>query len=220
MTGFFASFLRPQRTTFFGAPIADETPRPDADDQSPQAPGQIAAERIAPEQLAPEQLAPEQLAMTAVRPPPTTPADTPGRRAQVILGETAGLYPESIDPTKSPWDPGNWVPDSADNLAAARKYVGIVAGRNANTRPAIADLSNPIEMRAWNDALNAAQAAQRTPNLLDPKIDHFYIRHEGDVRRPWPELYGYLTVGPFRNVGGRGSTGTSNKTFIEFYGRK
>ncbi|HXZ01133.1 MAG TPA: hypothetical protein VEI03_14120 [Stellaceae bacterium] len=155
--------------------------------------------------------APEQLAQV--------PATTVHDMTRVIFGETAGLYPHSIDPDRSPYDPANWDTDSADNLAAARQYIGIVAGRNGQTHSADADLSNPIETRAWADAANAAAKAHANPDLLDEHIDHFYLRGNGDTRNPWPTLTRYLRIGPFRNVGG-GDAGRGNDLYIEFYGRR
>lgn len=116
-------------------------------------------------------------------------------------------------------NPANWDTNSADNLAAARKYIGIVAGRNGQTYSADPDLSNSIEARTWADAASAAAAAHANPNLLDGRIDHFYLRGDGDTRQPWPTLTRYLSIGPFRNVGG-GDAAAGNNLFIDFYGRR
>ena len=140
-------------------------------------------------------------------------------RSRVIYGETRGLYPQSIDPKKSPYDPINWQTDSIEALQAARKYIGIVAGRNGVTQSTDPNLANPLERRAWESAVSAGNAAHVDPDLIDSHITHFFLRGGEDTRQPWPELHRYLTIGPFRNVGG-GDVPRGNDVYIEFYGTK
>ena len=147
-------------------------------------------------------------------------ARTPDERAQAIYGETSGLYPHSLDPKKSPYDPDNWEEGSPDQLELARRYVGIIAGRNPVTQWTRANQRNPIESRAWNDALDAANWAHANQGRLDSRIKQFYIRGSGDTAVAFPRqnVRRYLMIGPFRNVGGAKSAPAGNDTYIEFYG--
>jgi hypothetical protein len=148
-------------------------------------------------------------------------AHTAQARARAIFGETRGLYPQSVNPEGRPGDPANWETDSYDNLQKARTYVGIVAGRNDDILYNNLNFSNPIEAQASNSAMNAGNAAQSNPDMLDARITQFFIRGEGVTRAAFPkqkhELY--LTIGPFRNVGG-GDVPRGNNVYIEFYGRR
>lgn len=213
MSDAFRSFFGPQPLpdTFFNRAYADLTGAP-VETGSPEGDASRTAD--------PNTTGDIQLAMKAVRPRPTAPAQTPKERAQVILGETAGLYPKSLDAQKRHDDPNNWVEGSEDDLATARKYVGIVAGRNWNTHPADPEDAIPGDQRAWELATEAAKAAHENPDTLDPRIFQFYIRHEGDPFRPFPGSDHYFAMGPFRNIGGQRSAGADNNTFIEFYGKK
>jgi len=210
MSDSFRSFFRPQPLpdTFFNRAYADLTGAPIESD---------GAGGDATSSAAPSTTRDVQLAMKAVRPRPTTPAQTPEERTRVIFGETAGLYPESKDPSKPPHDPNNWVEGSADDLATARRHVGIVAGRNSETYPATPN--KPSEGPAWDAATAAGKAAHENPAELDPEIDRFFIRGKGIDKRPFSERDFYYRLGPFRNVGG-GDAPAGNDTYIEFYGKK
>jgi hypothetical protein len=149
---------------------------------------------------------------------PRTPVvRTATDRAGTIFGETSGLYPQSIDPAKSATDPTNWQTDSYDALQFARTAIGVVAGRNTRTHTATPKHDNPAERDAWQSSESAGNAAAANPALLDSHITQFYLRGDGDTGQPWPTLRRYLTVGPFRNVGG-GDAPAGNNLFIEFYG--
>jgi hypothetical protein len=151
-----------------------------------------------------------------------TVASTPFERARVIFGETSGLYPRSVDPTKPPHDSKNWESGSAEALAEARRYVGIVAGRNYRTHRNSPNLDNPLEARAWNDVVRAADQAHQDADLVDARIQNFYIRGtkqrgEGFPKRP--DLVLYRKFGPFRTVGDpKHGIPADNETYLEFYG--
>jgi hypothetical protein len=137
-------------------------------------------------------------------------------RSKAIFGETEGLYPQSIDPKGNPNDPRNWQTDSWDNLALARRNIGVVAGRNKITwwdAP-----SKPGQEEAWSHAQDAAEQAADS-SILDPKIRYFAIRGDGVTRDFFPQLRRYLTIGPFRNVGGDRDAPAGNNAYVEFYGK-
>ncbi len=64
---------------------------------------------------------------------PTLDDAETGRRARVIFGETSGVWPALKDANGKIHDPNNWDPVSADELARARAYIGIVSSRNPIT---------------------------------------------------------------------------------------
>ncbi len=140
-------------------------------------------------------------------------------RAAVIYGETAGLKPALLNRSGSPNDPANWDPASADRLATARVYVGIVSERNSDVwSDWPTDPENPIQARAWNLAMDAAvRGADGTQ--LDSRITNFFMRQEGvGPQAPdWPGSRRYLSLGPFYNVGG-GAAPAGPETYIDFYG--
>jgi len=141
-------------------------------------------------------------------------------RAAVIYGETAGLRPALLDPNRSVDDPANWDPASADRLATARVYVGIVSDRNSNVwSDWPTDPNNPIQARAWGLAMDAA-ARGADETQLDGRITNFFMRQDGvGPQAPdWPGYRRYLSLGPFYNVGG-GAAGAGPRTYIDFYGR-
>jgi hypothetical protein len=167
---------------------------------------------------------PANTAKTAPPVPLPAPARSAEDRAKVIFGETSGLYPQSIDPAGKENDPQNWAAGSFDNLQAARRYMGIVASRNRRTERNVPNPEKEKEVEVWGNAMSAGTAAQNNPDLLDSRITQFFIR--GDKNRTKeafsnqkPRPYKYLTIGPFRSVGG-GDAGGGNDTYIEFYGKR
>lgn len=141
-------------------------------------------------------------------------------RAAVIYGETAGLRPALLNRSGSPHDPANWDPASADRLATARVYVGIVSDRNSNVwSDWPTDPGNPIQAKAWDLAVDAA-VGSADATQLDSRITNFFMRQEGVGRQVpnWPSLRRHLSLGPFYNVGG-GRVPRGPETYIDFYGR-
>lgn len=148
------------------------------------------------------------------------------RVAEVIYGETSGVYPRSIDPNRRVDDPDNWDPHSREELARARRAMGIVSERNRRTHPVDGSRSrNPIEALQWGEAASAARTMDRVN--LPKRIINFYIRNR-DVEPTAPhqrlEQFGdvvYIgTIGadaPFRNVG-RGDVEPGDNIVIDFYG--
>ncbi len=140
-------------------------------------------------------------------------------RAAVIYGETAGLKPALLNRNGSLYDPANWDPASADRLATARMYIGIVSERNPDVwSDWPTDPDNPIQAQAWNLAMDAAvRGADGTQ--LDSRITNFFMRQEGvGPQAPnWPGSRRYLSLGPFYNVGG-GAAPAGPETYIDFYG--
>ena len=142
------------------------------------------------------------------------------RRATAIHGETAGLRPQLLDPSKSAEDPANWDQTSAAQLAQTRAYVGIVSDRNNVVhRVGAPNGSNPLEARAWSQAIDAAQNGAGGTQL-DPRITQFYMRQEGvgpQAPTGWT-THVMLSLGPFQNFGG-GGVPRGPATYIDFYGK-
>jgi len=142
-----------------------------------------------------------------------------GKRARAIYGETSGLTPSLKNPKAGSYNPSNHDPHSAEQLARARAYIGIVSERNPKVHFAKPPSSgNPIEASAWNHSVDAAIDGHK-PEGLDPRVTNFFLRQEGIGRQvpPWTGMRRYLSLGPFSNVGG-GDVPRGPKTYIDFYG--
>ncbi len=191
-----------------------------------------ASQNTAPQRMSPMAQAPASgaaLVPAAVEPPPSQLAkDGPavygpnlsdaetGRRARVIFGETSGVWPALKDPNGRVHDPNNWDQASADELARARAYIGVVSERNSRTHSAKPDFSKPLDRLQWNRALEAAQASRAADGTLDPAIGRFYLRQEGSAQKI--PKYDTLTppIGPFVNVGG-GDVPRGNQMYFDFF---
>jgi hypothetical protein len=149
-----------------------------------------------------------------------SPALTADQRQMAIYGETASLYPHSLDPNGPHNDPKNWEADSWDNLQRARTYVGIVARRNGDTHWEWPDFGKIPEREVWNRAEEPAYRSA-DDSLLDPNITHFAIRGDGDPTDFFPGMRRQLTIGPFRKIGpaDKGRVPPGNNAFVEFYGK-
>lgn len=151
----------------------------------------------------------------------TAGADSPGH-ASTVYGESSGLFPQLQAGTTNPYHPGNWDPQSVEQLKTAREWIAGVGLRNPKVYKKSADLSNRTERMVWNLATDAAQGAQNLQ--LPPGVDHFFMRQDGmgSQKPPWGkdgapyEGKPYKTFGPFINVGG-GKVPAGNKTYIDFY---
>lgn len=151
-----------------------------------------------------------------------SPALTADQRQMSIYGETASLYPHSLDPQGAHNDPRNWDTDSRDDLQRARTYMGIVARRNGDTHWAWPNFTYDLETQAWNRAEEPANRSA-DDSLLGPNITNFAIRGDGVATQFFRKdgLKRYLTIGPFRKIGPLDSGGVppGNNAYVEFYGK-
>lgn len=125
------------------------------------------------------------------------------RRARVIYGETASIYPQRIDPQGSIYNSKNWDPTSADALAKARSQIGVVSSRNSVTHSDSPNLSNPLQKQQWDRALDAARASRGLDQSFDPTVKSFYMWQRGSAQDTRIPKYDTLqTTGPFYTSGG------------------
>jgi hypothetical protein len=125
------------------------------------------------------------------------------RRARVIYGETASIYPQRIDPKASIYNPNNWDPASADALAKARRQIGVVSNRNDITHSDSPDMSNPLQKQQWERALEAARASDALDQSFDPTAGRFYMWQKGSYQDQYVPSYNALdSTGPFYTSGG------------------
>jgi hypothetical protein len=82
------------------------------------------------------------------------------------------------------------------------------------------DFTNPVQMREWQSALEAAANAPESELKLNPHIHSIYIRQEG---KPRPDAPKYTTIGtpigPFRKRGA-GDVPRGDATYFDFYDRQ
>jgi hypothetical protein len=156
-----------------------------------------------------------------------------GRRAAAIFGETTSLRPQLINPEGSLDTPENWNPDSAALLHQARtKLAAMYGGPNDHMKPRLpSNVSNPIEKRQWDLAVEAARASMGFE--LDPRLINMNMRQKGvghQVVDEWIKTGRTVLdpIGPFINTyypnaelikKGRAAGGGPN-TYIDFYGRE
>lgn len=139
----------------------------------------------------------------------------PDHAARVVYGETSGLYPQGIDPNRSPYDESNWDPKSRDDLQEARRWISAVQERNSNVQSAHPHGSNPIEQRQWQSSKDAASSMGAD---IPPEVNQLYMIQKGvgPQLAPWDNVVLHKTFGPFRNVGG-GQVPRGDGAYIQFY---
>ncbi len=153
----------------------------------------------------------------------TTPESGGVRRdnldgAETVYGETSSLYPQTDKKGSNPYNSKNWNSDSYDELQAARTAISVISERNNHTQKKDgSSATNPIEKRAWDDSVDAANNAENFS--LPTSTRHFFIRQK-DIGRQKPWWAGnkkpYKSYGPFINVGG-GDVPRGNQTYIDIY---
>jgi hypothetical protein len=137
--------------------------------------------------------------------------------ARAAYGETASIYPQLNNAEDSIYT-GPWNEQSSADLETARAFIADVSERNNNVHRAGPPAgNNPIEQRAWNQCVAAAEHAESF-DLED--VDHFFIRQDGvGDQRPGYVPEGTnpdITFGPFVNEGG-GDAPRGPNTYIDFY---
>jgi hypothetical protein len=138
--------------------------------------------------------------------------------AEVIFGETAGLYPEHRK-GGSIFNPQSWTPSSVKALHDARREIGAVYKVNS-----VVGKGHPsadrLSQLAWHYCMLAAQDAV----FYTSPYRYFFLRQQGMGRQRPHARSGFgqglpgKSYGPFINGGG-GDVPKGMHTYIDFYAK-
>ena len=122
---------------------------------------------------------------------------------RVLYKETAGMRPQSVDPTAGPDNRDKWDPASFEDLQNGRKHMVVVAMRN----PGVGYFEgNDFDPKVWNDCQAAAKEGMGLEEYMPEEVQHFYMAKEGvPVKETvdWAQDDSiYDTFGPFKSWGG------------------
>ncbi len=138
---------------------------------------------------------------------------------RVLYKETAGMRPQSVDPTAGPDNRDKWDPASFEDLQNGRKHMVVVAMRN----PGVGYFEgNDFDPKVWNDCQAAAKEGMGLEEYMPEEVQHFYMAKEGvpvDKDIKWAQDNSIFdTFGPFKSYGGDISKG--NNAIIRIHEKK
>lgn len=149
--------------------------------------------------------------------PSTAPDPMLMHQAMTAFGETGGVYPQLAPGKSGIYNPSSHDPDSASQLRLARSWMARVRLVNPKVNEKAEPGSNPIEQRAWQDAMSAAVAANGV--AMPSGVTHYYLR-QGPMPASapsWAQGKPLKTFGPFINTGG-GDVPKGPDMYIDFFG--